>query len=116
MEEHLDTEPTQDVAGDDLEFLNELWDIYEEEFARSYAEIEKACEEKDWKRAQLYSHNIKSGSLNIGAVKISAQAHKMEEISKEARLNDLIQELTVLTELKGHLDQAWKIYMSQLSG
>lgn len=98
----LNTEHLLSVADDDVEFLQELWECFEEEYDSSYTTLKSACEEKNQSDATLYSHNIKSGSANLGAEKLREISAGLEVAAKK---NDFQTILDSLDNLQAAYDE-----------
>merc|ERR1712063_218114 len=96
----LNTEHLLSVADDDIEFLEELWECFVEEFESSRNTLETACEKTDKQEAVLNSHNIKSGSANLGA-------EKMREICAGLELASKKEDFQTVLDSLGSLDDAF---------
>jgi HPt (histidine-containing phosphotransfer) domain-containing protein len=71
----------EELAGDDKEFLQDLWDSYEKEFTNSYQSLFIALQNQT-PDSVLFSHNIKSGSSSLGALEMVEISRSVEENCK----------------------------------
>ena len=79
---NLNKELLSSIVDGDVEFLNELWDCFKEEYKYSYETLRIAAKSKDISTATLHSHNIKSGSANLGAEKLQDISSNLENAAK----------------------------------
>ena len=92
----LNKEHLMSIADDDVEFLEELWECFEEEYQKSYSDLKTAAEGKDKASATLNSHNIKSGSANLGAEKVQDIASGLEVAAKKEDYDTILESLSSL--------------------
>eukprot|EP01115_Flamella_aegyptia_P008045 TRINITY_DN331_c0_g1_i1.p1 TRINITY_DN331_c0_g1~~TRINITY_DN331_c0_g1_i1.p1 ORF type:complete len:125 (+),score=31.57 TRINITY_DN331_c0_g1_i1:91-465(+) len=110
----LDTEHLEDITDNDVEFLNELWELFEEEYEKSTKKLLEAIDNNDSANSKLYSHNIKSCSANLGAINIKETSSKMEQLSNESKLQEVKDLLPQLEIEKGRLSKAWSKHIETL--
>lgn len=57
---------------DDEDFYKEILDVFCDQYAEDFPNLEAAFQAKDWKRYAGLAHGFKGNTLNIGAVNVSA--------------------------------------------
>lgn len=95
--------------GGEEEFLNELLEIYRQEFNRRYVELEKAVAEKDFQMIRESGHSLKGASANLSLLALREAAYEMEIAGKN---QDLSAAKNALKKLKSEFDRLQK-FLSQ---
>lgn len=111
---NLNTEHLLSVADDDVEFLDELWECFVEEYDSSYANLKSASEEKDQGEATLHSHNIKSGSANLGAERLREISAGLEIAAKKKDFQTILDSLPNLQEAYDELAKTFTDWVTSL--
>lgn len=106
----IDKAEALERIGGDEEFLNELLQIYREEFTRRYAELEKAIEEKDFQSIKENGHSLKGASANLSLPALREAAYEMEMAGKN---QDLTSAKNALIKLKDEFDRLEKFLSEQ---
>jgi HPt (histidine-containing phosphotransfer) domain-containing protein len=87
-----------DSLGGDMDFLKELVDAYLESTPELLAAMRSAATSGDTAALQRAAHSLKTGSANMGALRLAALCKQLEGISKsgafdgltEARIDDVV--------------------------
>ena len=111
---NLNTEHLSSVADDDVEFLEELWECFVEEYESSFESLKGASEGKNKDEAVLYSHNIKSGSANLGAEKLKEISAGMESASKTEDYQTVLDSLDNLQAAYDELATTFTAWLASL--
>ncbi|MCI4446086.1 MAG: Hpt domain-containing protein [Candidatus Aminicenantes bacterium] len=83
----INKEEALNRIGGEEDFLNELLDIYREEFEKRYAELEKAIAEGNFQRIREAGHSIKGASANLSLPALREAAYEMEMAGKNEDLD-----------------------------
>lgn len=108
---HLKLEQLHDVSGEDLEFEQQLFQIFKEQFAISLAKLEAALKAEDKPNAILYSHDIKGAARNIGAEEVGRVARDMEDNARVGKFKEVASALPSLNEVFTKLTEAFDKYV-----
>lgn len=111
---NLNKELLSSIVDGDVEFLNELWDCFKEEYKYSYETLRIAAKSKDISTATLHSHNIKSGSANLGAEKLQDISSNLENAAKKADFDYILTSLPVLQKAYDELAFAFADWIKSL--
>ena len=71
----------------DRDFLNELLDIFQEDFLEKQILLDSAVERKDFIEIGKLGHSLKGGSANLGLTGLQEMASHLETAGKEADLS-----------------------------
>ena len=74
--------------GDDLEFVNELIELFLEESPRLLADVQKAVERHDGKAIERTAHRLKASAGKFGMTETVAAAMRLEVFGRKAELAD----------------------------
>jgi HPt (histidine-containing phosphotransfer) domain-containing protein len=69
--------------GGDKEFLEELLDIYMEEFESQVSVLDSALESQDFRAIQEIGHSLKGASANLSLMRLGEQAFRIETAGRE---------------------------------
>jgi HPt (histidine-containing phosphotransfer) domain-containing protein len=95
--------------GGEEEFLNELLEIYRNEFQKRSAELKKAISEKDFQTIREDGHSLKGASANLSLPALRETALETEMAGKN---QDLEAARKALKKLKAEFDRLQK-FLSQ---
>ncbi|MGQ9800223.1 MAG: Hpt domain-containing protein [Candidatus Saccharicenans sp.] len=90
------------IGGDEA-FLEELLDLYEEEFNAKYQELEQAIREKDFQNIREAGHYLKGASANLSLPGLRAASLKIEQAGQNQDLEAARQALLSLKKEYQHL-------------
>ena len=93
-EEIIDLKEVLERVQDDKELLNELFDIYQEDFRVKRQALEDAIAAGDIAKIKEVAHSMKGASGNISAKPLYAACLKLESLAKEGK-TDGMQEVAV---------------------
>ena len=111
---HLNTEHLTSLADDDVEFLEELWQCFEEEYVSSLEKLKSATEGKEKDSAVLNAHNIKSGSANLGAERMREISAGLEMAAKKEDFDTISVSLDNLQEAYKELSATFSEWLTSL--
>jgi len=80
-----------------------LVNAYQEDTAEFVLLLKGACESGDYAALQVPAHSMKSSSANVGAMRLSALAKKLEEQVRSNTLEDVGQQVSAIEEEFGHV-------------
>jgi HPt (histidine-containing phosphotransfer) domain-containing protein len=95
--------------GGDTEFLDELLEIYMEEFDTTYSSLVEAVANQDFKAIQELGHCLKGSSANLSLIQLREKAYLIETAGGELNL-ELAQRGT--TELKTEYER-FKVFIAE---
>jgi len=93
-EEIIDLKEVLERVQDDKELLNELFDIYMEDFVIKRQALGEAIAAHDIAKVKEVAHSMKGASGNISAKSLHAACLQLESLAKEGK-TDGMQEVTV---------------------
>jgi HPt (histidine-containing phosphotransfer) domain-containing protein len=93
-EEIIDLKEVLDRVQDDKELLNELLDIYQEDFMIKRKALGDAIAANDIAKIKEVAHSMKGASGNISAKPLHAACLQLETLAKEGK-TDGMQEVAV---------------------
>lgn len=108
---HLKLEQLHDVSGEDLEFEQQLFDIFKDQFQISLGKLEQALKANDKQNAVLYSHDIKGAARNIGAEEVGRVAKDMEENARIEQFKKVSDAMPSLKDCFSKLVEAFGKYI-----
>lgn len=97
----IDRKEALERIGGDEAFLQELLDIYDEEFEKKYGELEKAIQDKDFQAIREAGHYLKGASANLSLPALREAAWKMEQAGQN-------QDLKGAKEALGNLEKEYR--------
>ncbi len=75
-----------DRIGGDTSFLNELLDIYFQEYAEKKRLLEEAVAREDFKQVCELAHSLKGASANLGLARLRRVAFSLETAGRERQI------------------------------
>jgi len=93
-DEIIDLKDVLERVQDDKELLDELFDIYQEDFVIKRKALGEAIAANDIGKVKEVAHSMKGSSGNISAKPLYAACLKLETLAKEGK-TDGMQEVTV---------------------
>ena len=78
----FDMDHAREVTDGDMEFLNELIEIFKADYSEKLAGIFRAIEEKDFKALDESAHSLKGSSGNLGLTSVYELSYKLEKMGK----------------------------------
>jgi len=76
----------EDLAGGDLDFLRDVIGQYLIDTARRIGDLVRAAEADDAESLVRAAHSLKSSSANLGALRLSEMADRLQSRGRESRL------------------------------
>jgi HPt (histidine-containing phosphotransfer) domain-containing protein len=101
-EEIIDLKDVLERVQDDKELLNELFDIYQEDFVAKRQALGEAIATHNIVKIKEIAHSMKGSSGNISAKPLHAACLKLELLAKDGK-TDGMQE--VATAIDGYFEQ-----------
>jgi len=101
-EEIIDLKDVLERVQDDKELLNELFDIYQEDFVAKRKALGEAIASNNIPKIKEIAHSMKGSSGNISAKPLHAACLKLESLAKEGK-TDGMQEVAVAID--GYFEQ-----------
>ncbi len=74
-----------EITGGDLDFVDELIDTYLDDAQTQLRGLEAAAARGDAGELVRPAHSLKSGSMNVGALRLGALCRELEETARTAR-------------------------------
>jgi HPt (histidine-containing phosphotransfer) domain-containing protein len=110
----LQTRLRELVQETDIEFVNELIDIYLDETPKQVEAIATALRTQTLPSLTIIAHTLKGSSLNLGAKELGALCLKLEELG---RAGESIPEGTSVAEIENEYEKVKTILLAfKLSG
>ncbi len=81
------------VGGDEPEMAREFIQLFLEDTAQALETLHQALEQQDADLLRKTAHSIKSSSAQLGAVQLSANCRKLEQLGSEGQLDEAAQVL-----------------------
>lgn len=94
----IDLSSVLERIGGDGSFLQELIDIYIDDFIEKYAQIKQAIEQGDFDTIKEAAHNLKGASGNLGLNALQNTSYSLELSGKEKNIDRARQSLHRLGE------------------
>jgi len=110
---HLRLAQLHDVSGEDLEFEQDLFNTFNEQFDASVAKLDEALKKSDKANAVLYSHDIKGAARNLGADELGRVAKEAEEASRDSQFDRVRQLMPQLNTAFVSLKESVAKYVKQ---
>jgi len=105
----LDFPSALERVGGDEPFLEELLNLYFEDFREKYNQLQKAVEGKNFNSIRELGHGLKGSSANLSLNFLQAASSQMEESGKEMNIEKAKATLALL-------DKEFEILKDYLSG
>lgn len=83
LQNHLDIQQLMMVTGDDEEWLDEMLDVFLEEFPKQIESLKMAISRKNKREIKRLSHSMKGMSLNLGLNMLADKAKEIEHRSED---------------------------------
>jgi HPt (histidine-containing phosphotransfer) domain-containing protein len=95
-------------TGGDMDFLEELIDMFKEDFEEKYLVLKKAVNRKDAVRVQELAHSLKGSSASLGFTALQKTFFQLETAGRNNDLFDAEKKLDLLliqfNQLKTYLE------------
>lgn len=105
----IDLDDVMERVQDDKELLLELFDIFEEDYARRRKVLGDALAARNFETIRDVIHSIKGAAGNIGAKTLHAICQNIERMAMDENLNGIVQAMPLLDEqygaVQGHIAQ-----------
>ena len=88
-EEIIDLKEVLERVQDDKELLNELLDIYQEDFVIKRRLLGEAVVARDLPKIKEIAHSMKGSSGNISAKPLHLACLKLESLAKEGKTDEM---------------------------
>ena len=79
----MDSSTVLERIGGDLTFLDELLDLYTEEYSARHKDLQKAVEQSDFIRIAEIAHGLKGASANLSLTKLQKASYELELSAKK---------------------------------
>lgn len=103
LEEIIDHELALSRVDGDVELMQQLSEMFVEMAPQSLAEISQAVAAADARSLRRFAHTLKSTADNLGAIRLTAAAYRLERLAID---NDLTVSHAALLEVEAELDRA----------
>jgi HPt (histidine-containing phosphotransfer) domain-containing protein len=90
-DEIIDLKDVLERVQDDKELLNELFDIYQEDFEIKRKALGEAIAASDITKIKEIAHSMKGSSGNISAKPLHAACLKLEVLAKENKTDGMLE-------------------------
>src|SRR5271154_2512725 len=90
----IDMKDVLERVQGDKELLDELFDIYQEDFVAKRKALGEAIDANDIVKIKEVAHSMKGSSGNISAKPLYAQCLKLETLAKEGKTDGMAEVLT----------------------
>lgn len=107
----MDVSAALERIGGDKSFLEELLNLYQEDFSEQYLLLEHALKEKDFTAIQELGHSLKGSSANLSLTQLREKAHRVE---RAGEANNLEEAQKATAELKDEFKR-FRNYLPQLT-
>jgi len=78
----FDMDHAREITDGDMEFLEELIEIFKADYSEKLAGISRAVKEKDFKAIDETAHSLKGSSGNLGLTRVYELSWKLEKMGK----------------------------------
>jgi two-component system sensor histidine kinase/response regulator len=109
----FDREEMLERLGGDAELLADVLEMFLEECPRMMQEIRAALAAADAPTLRRAAHSMKGALLNISAAPAAAEAERLEELGREARLAE---SAGVLERLQAEIDRLLQALVTRTAG
>jgi len=83
----IDYSVLNESTGGDESFVEEVLELYKEDFSKKYPQLQKAIEVKDFNMIRELGHGLKGSSANLGLPYLQEAASQMELAGKENNID-----------------------------
>lgn len=83
-------------TGGDESFLEELMNLYFEDFSEKYNQLQRAVEEKEFNLIQELGHSLKGSSANLSLNFLQEASFQMEKAGREKNIEKAKEALALL--------------------
>lgn len=94
----FDIDHAREITDGDMEFLNELIEIFKADCSEKLAGISRAIKEKDYKAIDGTAHSLKGSSGNLGLTRVYENSYKLEKMGKSENIEGADETLKELEE------------------
>ncbi len=98
----IDHQDLMERIGGDMELLDELLELFEEDYPGLITEIQQAIDEKDGEKLKRSAHTLKGAVGNFAALKAHALAFQLE---KKGETGDFTNAHNLLIQLQDAIDE-----------
>ena len=92
----IDLSSVLERIGGDKSFLQELLNLYEDDFLEKFEELKKAIDQQNFEAIQKLGHTLKGSSANLSLTSLQEASFEMEKAGKENNLELAQQALATL--------------------
>jgi HPt (histidine-containing phosphotransfer) domain-containing protein len=83
----------KELANGDLHFINEMITVFLDQTPAAIDQLEKYCNEKNWKMLRSVAHKFKPSFSFVGLKELSGIIHSIEEYAENETHLDLLPEM-----------------------
>jgi len=94
----IDYSSVLERVGEDESFLQELINIYMEDFGKKYKELKQALEKKNFTALREIGHSLKGSSANLSLNNLKEASFKIETAGKNRNIEIAKQALLLLNQ------------------
>jgi HPt (histidine-containing phosphotransfer) domain-containing protein len=111
-EDIVDLKDVLDRVQDDKELLDELLDIYQEDFVQKRCALGEAIAARDIAKIKEVAHSMKGSSGNISAKPMYAACLQLEVLAKEGKTDGMAE---VVVAIDGYFERI-KVFAARFKG
>ena len=89
----MDSSSVLERIGGDFSFLDELLDLYTEEFTVRHESLQNAVKENDFVRVAEIAHSLKGASANLSLTSLQKVSQELELSAKQKNRDDVMRDL-----------------------
>jgi len=86
----MDSSTALERIGGDFSFLNELLDLYSEEYSARHKDLQEAVEQNDFIRVEEIAHSLKGASANLSLTNLQKASYELELSAKKKNKENVI--------------------------
>jgi HPt (histidine-containing phosphotransfer) domain-containing protein len=94
----FDMDHVREITDGDMEFLNELIEIFKADCPEKLAGISRAIKEKNFNALDETAHSLKGSSGNLGLTRVYELSYKLEKMGKSENIEGADEALKELEE------------------
>ena len=111
----IDFDRLNEVSDGDVEFQQELLEIFIEDVTEKLQGLQQAFQDGDRSGIARYAHTIKGASANLGITSMQAIALKLEHQARNDQLEDPQQQLTQIYQILDRLKESIAQWHSKIT-
>ena len=111
----IDFERFNEVSDGDVEFQQELLEMFIEDVTEKLQGLQQAFQDGDLSEIARYAHTIKGASANLGITSMQAIALKLEHQAREDQLEEPQQQLTQINQILDRLKESIAQWPSKIT-